>query len=1065
MREQVKRRVRRNARRAALLAVALCASSTAAELVVGGRENPTPIASVNQSSNASTQHPASHTANRSDSQPISKPQSQRDSLPIPPLPLLSVNPHGENTHPFLSASQEQSSPVRLTSGLADFIRGAAQSLPSAKQHSSLKETKAAVGVAAPISQLAQRPSPEDSKAQKLDLAPQPVKRLQEPALPAKEAETTSLADHIRKRITEDKPVESPQTESLIANSASDETATALSSNAPKRATGTPLQARLAASRSNSVSTPVIIDSNPRIQKVLPLPTSVSRDDKELKSEAVQFSLSDQSSNRLEWHKIGDTTHQDASQESEPLNPLPQHASTDQSREAKNLPSGYSFSLSDREEEKPMLAVVVNPAAASEKSDDRIETSASVVTTDVSSRSEPGPNPLSQQVAGAEDTLDSDAAEITSDEQVELAELPLTEDLAVDSIAMSDSASELAETIEQTKPVAGGPELQVLGPEVKGLDNPAVDQLGLNPLPGIREDLPSGVSSAVILRRPVANLTQVPSPQIDDSATAALDSTVTSQDSSNIEKPNTEPDRPETHQEADESLVTVDSSLPLLSEPVQPNSIADQDNSGDAELALPSDNPSLHSPLPNDDSLVVNTPTKPQEDSSTHLSEGSKTSVVQMPATEIHVPENAASGLAIEAKTNNNIELQSPNSQEQRLAQSELTKKSTSDLTKKPIAVSIDSPIANNQPRHSKTRDAIVGLPQPWSLSWLLANTDTPLSATQVTSKDAEPSVNSSETQTVEQGNRLENPIAVTNDPADVSSEETSQSRPLVVAMIAPANPSMQTNSDETSNATPVSLGSENRVTRPKRSSLQEQSNEIAAVLGGVVEDPMETPTASSSDSELPQHRVAPVAISAVPPKLHRNGSLSLAHTAQQSLVSPAAKLDMTEQSMDSQALEFEPQRFEPFAPHVKRVPLFMKRAQVRSMTVEGDLRDIRIADTNVCQAVAVGPNRLKLIAAGSGVTEMVIWADTGDATQPVRMRIFKIHVENVDPSVAEGGRTTQLLHEAIRNAYPNCDVTISHAGADLIVSGRCVNGDAAEKIIRMVRSTCLVTVHDRLSVD
>ncbi|MGC6445885.1 MAG: hypothetical protein ACON5J_05635, partial [Rubripirellula sp.] len=84
---------------------------------------------------------------------------------------------------------------------------------------------------------------------------------------------------------------------------------------------------------------------------------------------------------------------------------------------------------------------------------------------------------------------------------------------------------------------------------------------------------------------------------------------------------------------------------------------------------------------------------------------------------------------------------------------------------------------------------------------------------------------------------------------------------------------------------------------------------------------------------------------------------------------------------------------------------------------------------------------------------------------PVRMRIFKIHVENVDPSVASGGKTTQLLHETIRNAFPECEVSISQEGGELIVSGRCVSRDAAARIMRMVRSTCLVAVQDRLIVD
>ena len=231
---------------------------------------------------------------------------------------------------------------------------------------------------------------------------------------------------------------------------------------------------------------------------------------------------------------------------------------------------------------------------------------------------------------------------------------------------------------------------------------------------------------------------------------------------------------------------------------------------------------------------------------------------------------------------------------------------------------------------------------------------------------------------------------------------------------------------------------------------------------------VEKPSTRDSQATAATHRVAPVAISAVPVKLQNRGLATPENLDRQIQISPAmtvgADFDNTVPNTDSLSDSF---RSGPrtFAPQVKRVPLYMKRAQVRSLTVAGELQDIRVVDTSICQVVVVGPNRIKLIAAGSGITELMVWAKTEAQDQPVRMRIFKVHVENVDPSVASGGRTTQMLHEAIRNAFPHSNIAISHQGAELIVSGRCRSQEDAEKIIRMVRSTCLVTVQDRLTVD
>lgn len=214
-------------------------------------------------------------------------------------------------------------------------------------------------------------------------------------------------------------------------------------------------------------------------------------------------------------------------------------------------------------------------------------------------------------------------------------------------------------------------------------------------------------------------------------------------------------------------------------------------------------------------------------------------------------------------------------------------------------------------------------------------------------------------------------------------------------------------------------------------------------------------TGDEGDATLHARRYRPpVAVSTVPITLRGEASDNeIAAAASNPTVKSVAQVNLTPPKPESL-----------LDPSIKLTPLFMKSAQVRSLTVAGELRDVRVADTSVCQAVVAGPNQLKLIGAGNGVTQLVVWAETNDPNRPMRMRAFEVHVDRIDPEVAAGGRTANLLKESIRNAFPNCQVVLSHDAGELIVSGNCDSRESAERIIRMVRKTCLVPVQDRLIV-
>jgi Pilus formation protein N terminal region len=214
----------------------------------------------------------------------------------------------------------------------------------------------------------------------------------------------------------------------------------------------------------------------------------------------------------------------------------------------------------------------------------------------------------------------------------------------------------------------------------------------------------------------------------------------------------------------------------------------------------------------------------------------------------------------------------------------------------------------------------------------------------------------------------------------------------------------------------------------------------AAIVSGPVEN---------SEATLRTQRYRPpVAVKVVPLAVER--ALE-AEPAAASLV-PASELDL-----DGFGSSLEK--------NVKLTPLYLTRTQVRSLTLSGSVRNVEVADKSVCQAFAAGPNQLKLIGTGSGVTRLVVWADTPDPDKPTRMRAFEIHVSEAP---AASGKSVQdhsaMLNQSIRQAFPNSAVSVRQKGEELIVSGRCDSDDSAKKIMRMIRKTCQIPVRDELVV-
>lgn len=144
--------------------------------------------------------------------------------------------------------------------------------------------------------------------------------------------------------------------------------------------------------------------------------------------------------------------------------------------------------------------------------------------------------------------------------------------------------------------------------------------------------------------------------------------------------------------------------------------------------------------------------------------------------------------------------------------------------------------------------------------------------------------------------------------------------------------------------------------------------------------------------------------------------------------------------------------------------LHLSRAQVRSLTIGGELRRVSIADKDICQAFESGANQVKLIGTGLGKTTLTVWADVVPG-EPTRRKTFTIKVaEGVNATGDKVSEHTVILNESIDRTFPRASVVVSRRGGELHVTGHCDTEADAKQIIRMVRKSCLVPVQDNLKV-
>lgn len=203
----------------------------------------------------------------------------------------------------------------------------------------------------------------------------------------------------------------------------------------------------------------------------------------------------------------------------------------------------------------------------------------------------------------------------------------------------------------------------------------------------------------------------------------------------------------------------------------------------------------------------------------------------------------------------------------------------------------------------------------------------------------------------------------------------------------------------------------------------------------------------------------PVAVHPVP------AAFDVSEAAPQFFVQPVMESPLLEQEVGKVDGNLEDKAENASIARSKLVPLHLNQAQVRSLTMGAEVSRVRIADTSVCQAFAAGPNQLKLIGTGSGVTELVVFAKPVAPGAKERIRAFEIHVGGTVEATGDAiGDKAEMLNQSIAEAFPDADVLVRLENGKLVAMGSCSSERAAKKIIRMVRSTCLIPVQDQLVV-
>lgn len=147
---------------------------------------------------------------------------------------------------------------------------------------------------------------------------------------------------------------------------------------------------------------------------------------------------------------------------------------------------------------------------------------------------------------------------------------------------------------------------------------------------------------------------------------------------------------------------------------------------------------------------------------------------------------------------------------------------------------------------------------------------------------------------------------------------------------------------------------------------------------------------------------------------------------------------------------------------VKPVTLQLNPTDVRSLQLDATIVDIQCDNLDVCTLIRSAANSLQVIATGHGRAHLVVHAVNKQGRQQVEQ-----YVITVGHSRDAGGPTDDVamaLTQTVQNAFPGANVLVTASDGRLIVTGSCPDENTARRILRMVRSACVIPVVDQVLV-
>jgi hypothetical protein len=134
-------------------------------------------------------------------------------------------------------------------------------------------------------------------------------------------------------------------------------------------------------------------------------------------------------------------------------------------------------------------------------------------------------------------------------------------------------------------------------------------------------------------------------------------------------------------------------------------------------------------------------------------------------------------------------------------------------------------------------------------------------------------------------------------------------------------------------------------------------------------------------------------------------------------------------------------------------------ADGKTLLLDNTVDRIEVEHLGVCKPMSTGQNRLVVVGLQPGETKVAVWF--AEQSEP---RVYTVQVSGEEPADDQANQLAQFAGE-LDAMFPGAQVTIEPLHEGLVVRGIAPSGDAATKILRLVRRTHIVPVVDQLEIQ